>query len=324
MGQEPVIALSKQDIERLINAHDGDMALLYLHSRLYGADAEQAARDLCMTSRAVSEAEEKLLRLGLSLDGVSSVKNPTVVVESKQKEKLLPADERPDYSPDDIANCAEEDDAFQSVIDEAQRIMGKNLSSNDLKILFGFYDYLGLPAEVIMVLINYCVQRTEEKSGEGRRPVFRTIEKEAYYWANNGITTLDDAEAYILRQKERGSKRMQAAKELDIEGRKLTETETKWLDKWLDMEFDMDVLREAFDRTVTNTGKMAWKYMDTILTNWHDKGIHTKADIDERDRPTPKRTTRKAASADVSATAMNENVDKLLKMVRKKKEGNKS
>lgn len=318
MGQDPAIILSKQDIERLINAHDGDMALLYLHSRLHGADAEMAARDLCMTSRAVSEAEEKLLRLGISLDGNSSREITTS--SGKKTEKLLPAEERPDYSSDDIANCAEEDDAFQSVINEAQRIMGKNLSSNDLKILFGFYDYLGLPAEVIMVLINYCVQRTEAKSNEGRRPTFRTIEKEAYYWANNDIVTLDAAEAYIVRQKERSSMRMQAAKELDIEGRKLTESEIKWLDKWLDMAFDLDVLREAFDRTMTNTGKMAWKYMDAILTNWHDKGIHTKADIAAKEPATPKRTSRKASSADVSATAMNENVDKLLKMVRKKGE----
>lgn len=323
MGNEPAITLSKKDIEQLIAAHDGDMALLYLHSRLYGGDREQAARDLCMTARAVSEAEEKLLRMGISLDGEVSSPETTVKPSRSSSEKILPSDEFPDYTSDDIATCSEQDEAFHSVIEEAQRILGKQLSSNDLKILFGFYDHLGLPAEVIMLLINYVVQSYEEKNGEGRRPVFRTIQKEAYRWANMGIITLDEADAYISHQRERGTERMKAAELLEIRGRKLTESETKWLDSWLDMGFELDVFREAYDRTVTNTGKMAWKYMDTIMTNWHSKGIHTVADINEKDRPASKKKSPKAASADISATAMNENIEKLMNMVREK-EGDKS
>jgi hypothetical protein len=36
----------------------------------------------------------------------------------------------------------------------------------------------------------------------------------------------------------------------------------------------------AYDRTVTNTGRLKWAYMDTILRSWHEKKLHTPAEID--------------------------------------------
>ena len=76
---DPNIILSKQDIEKLIAAHDGDMALVYLYCRCRGVSGEDAARDLCMTAAAVEAAEEKLLRLGLTLDraGTSAISRKT-------------------------------------------------------------------------------------------------------------------------------------------------------------------------------------------------------------------------------------------------------
>ena len=173
------IILSKQDIEKLIAAHDGDMALVYLYCRCRGVSGEDAARDLCMTAAAVEAAEEKLLRLGLTLDraGTSAASPASPVKPAPKKGRVIlePAEERPSYSSDDITKRAAEDEAFQTVIYEAQQVMGRMLNSNDMKILFGIYDYLGLPAEVIMVLMNYCVQRYEDLKGKGRKPTFRYI-----------------------------------------------------------------------------------------------------------------------------------------------------
>ena len=54
---DPNIILSEQDIEKLIAAHDGDMALVYLYCRCRGVSGEDAARDLCMTAAAVEAAQ---------------------------------------------------------------------------------------------------------------------------------------------------------------------------------------------------------------------------------------------------------------------------
>ena len=268
---DPNIVLSKQDIEKLIAAHDGDMALLYLYSRCRGVSGEDAARDLCMTAAAVEAAEEKLLRLGLTLDraGTAAVASPAAPEPKKGRVILEPAEERPSYSSDDIAKRAEEDEAFQTVIYEAQQVMGRMLNSNDMKILFGMYDYLGLPAEVIMVLMNYCVQRYEDRKGEGRKPTFRYRDRD------------------------------------------LTETETNYLRTWMEMGFDLEMLREAYDRTVTNTGKRAWGYMNSILESWRDKGIFSRKDIREKDRPAARKA--KPARTGGEQKSKKDNLEKIMK-----------
>ena len=295
---DPNIVLSKQDIEKLIAAHDGDMALLYLYSRCRGVSGEDAARDLCMTAAAVEAAEEKLLRLGLTLDraGTAAVATPAAPEPKKGRVILEPAEERPSYSSDDIAKRAEEDEAFQTVIYEAQQVMGRMLNSNDMKILFGMYDYLGLPAEVIMVLMNYCVQRYEDRKSR---------------WVKDGITSLDEADAYIARKKELDSRLRQASEVLDIRDRDLTETETNYLRTWMEMGFDLEMLREAYDRTVTNTGKRAWGYMNSILESWRDKGIFSRKDIREKDRPSARKA--KPARTGGEQKSKKDNLEKIMK-----------
>lgn len=54
---------------------------------------------------------------------------------------------------------------------------------------------------------------------------------------------------------------------------------------WLDMGFDADCLAIAYDRTVTNTGSLKWNYMNKIVTSWHEKGLHTPADIEAKGQP---------------------------------------
>ena len=64
--------ISAEAAERLIAAHDGDVALLYLYIRRYGADTEGAARALCRTLGEMEAAHEKLGRMEL-LDGVGKL-----------------------------------------------------------------------------------------------------------------------------------------------------------------------------------------------------------------------------------------------------------
>ena len=60
---ENLISLASAD--RLIAAHDGDVALLYIYLQRTGGDLEGAARELCRTMGEIEAAHEKLLRMGL-------------------------------------------------------------------------------------------------------------------------------------------------------------------------------------------------------------------------------------------------------------------
>ena len=43
------------------------------------------------------------------------------------------------------------------------------------------------------------------------------------------------------------------------------------------------MIRNAYERTVNNTGKISMPYMNTILKSWHTKGIKTVSQIAEKE-----------------------------------------
>lgn len=259
--------------DKLIAAHDGNVALLYIWMCRCGSfNAERAARELCLTLSEVNSAYEKLCRLEL-FEEKTAVKEPLP----------LPAEELPQYTSEDIIRRSETDSGFRAVLNEAQRKLGRVLSTSDIKTLFGIYDFLALPPDVIFMLLTYCIDSFKAKYGSGRLPSMRSIEKEAYSWANKEILTLELAEEYIKNAAERRSKLGEVKSALGITGRQLTATEAKYVNSWLDMGFDCSTLAVAYDRTVTNTGALKWGYMNKIVTSWHEKGLHSIEDVEQND-----------------------------------------
>ncbi|MCF0138301.1 MAG: DnaD domain protein [Oscillospiraceae bacterium] len=259
--------------DRLIAAHDGDVALLYIWlCRNGGFNADNAARELCRTSSEIEAAYEKLARLGLA---GASRRGSEVIPEPEEK--------LPEYTAQDILRRSSSDEGFKAVIEEAQQVFGRMLSTADMKTLFGIYDHLGFSPEVLCLLLNYCRELFAEKYGAGRLPTMRSIEKEAYAWANREILTAQQAEEYIADASRRRSAAERIKDALGIRGRVLSATESRYVSSWLDMGFDERAAAIAYDRTVTHTGALKWNYMNKIMQSWHGKGLHTPEEINEKD-----------------------------------------
>lgn len=264
--------------DKLLAAHEGDLALLYLFMQRRGsADLEQAAGELCRTLGEMQAAYEKLHRMGLT---GSTVQSCELAGRKAPEKKLLPADELPEYTAEDIVRKTVGDSIFPAIVNEAEALYGKRLGSTEVRKLFGIYDYLDLPAEVIMELLHYCFSTSMEK---GRMPSMRYIENEATRWANLEILSLEQAEEYISREKQRREDSGRVAEAIGIRGRQLSATEKKYINSWLDMGFDAEVIAHAYDRTVTNTGGLKWNYMNKILSNWKEMGLFELAQIEEKD-----------------------------------------
>ena len=276
--------ISRQALGKLIAAHDGDVALLYLHWLQSGSlDTEQAASALCRTMREITAAEEKLRRMGLLTDSGQAA--------PPQADPGAPADPPevlPQYLAADLTRRSREDPAFSAILAEGTRVIGHSLSSNDMRVLFGIYDYLGFPAEVIFMLLSDCAEQFAERYGTSRRPSAKAIEKLAYEWARQEILTLEQAESYIDARRERRGEIGRIKILLNIYGRELTATEEKYISSWLDMGFHEEAIAIAYDRTLTKTNALKWPYMNKILLSWHEKGLHTAKEIEEKDtRRTP-------------------------------------
>jgi len=272
---QDMLSFPAKEAEQIIAAHDGDVALLWLCLRRNpDAGIEDAAGMLCRTRAEMEAALEKLQRMGLA--GTTA---PAPAGGGAETVKLPPADETPQYTARDLAERSKEDPRFAALVIEAQRALGHVLNTNDLKRLFSLYDYLALPPEVIMMLLNYCVKSRPT----GNPPSMRQIEKEGYVWANREILTFEQAEKYIADSEYRREKLAQTARLLGITGRALSPTESRYIGEWLEMGFDDELIELALDRTITNTGALKWGYMNGILKSWHEKGLHTPADVRDRD-----------------------------------------
>ena len=285
MSEEKSI-LTAEEADRLLGAADGTAALLYLYIRRNGGFAPAAAaRELKREEAEIVLAAKTLRRLGL-------LEQPQPPAEKR---------EIPEYTADDIARRAVGDSGFTGIVSEAERTLGRVLSSNDLRVLFGLYDYLGLPAEVVMLLLHHCVETYQERHGAGRMPTIRYVEKEGWFWSQQGVLDLDAAEEHVRQEKQRHELTEQVKDVLQIRGRDLTATEQGYIENWLALGFGPDALAVAYDRTVTSTGKLAWRYMDRIVRSWDEKGLYTPEEIEKGDRrqgPAARRTAEETKQSD--------------------------
>lgn len=261
------VHLEKETVHKLLAAASGDTALLYLYLQS-GNEPNQAAQALQLTESRLSCALATLRQLGLW--------------ESEPHRRFV-AGEQPRYTEQDVLKTMNSDMAFRSLYGEIQRRLGRALTTEELKIVLGFVNYLGLPADVICVLVSYCQDRARQR-GNLRNPSLRTIEKEAYFWAENGIDTIDAAAAYIQRQNVRNSRMAQLQQLLQIRGRNLTAAEEKYALQWLDMELSDELITLAYERTCLNTGGLNWAYMHKILLRWKEAGLRTVEDVRRGDR----------------------------------------
>lgn len=284
LSNPPCLSVPVSDADKLLGCSNLLCMKLYLYLLRAGKSVtpERAAEDLNIALADLKKAAKELKSMGL--------------MSTAGKGKLPPEQKIPEYEKTYIVKRSMEDANFEGLQIEAANVVGHPLSPQELNTLFGIYDYLGLPAEVICVLLNFCLEDVQEKYGPGRLPTMRQIEQNAYLWAREEIMTLDLADAYLNRRKERKDTHNQIKRMMGIWDRAFTKTELNYLNDWLDKGFGIDAIAIAFDRTVTQTNGLKWPYMNRIMQNWHEKGLHTPEEIESGDKPLGKAAQKKSAA----------------------------
>ena len=180
----------------------------------------------------------------------------------------------------------------------AQEFLGKTLTNKELETLYWFYDNLGFSAELIMVLLEYCVSK-------GKRDM-RYIEATAIGWDNRGIKTVEAAEQYMLSETD-DKKFLYELKDLfGIKDRNLSKTEEAYINQWRDKcGMSVEMIALAYEYCILATNKLSFQYMDSIIRNWKKAGISTveAAEKDHEDfknknknKPAPKKFSDKDSS----------------------------
>lgn len=278
--------ITKMQADKLLVAASADAALLYIYLKS-GNDIAAAETDLNMNAGRVKCAAATLRQLGLY----------------EEKKVIAMVGERPNYTERDVMGAVDADHSFRSLYEEVQRLLGRMLNTEELKILLGFVRYLGMAPEVVSLLVCYCKERARLK-GSSRNPSLRSIEKEAYLWAEKGIDTMEEAIAYTQAQYVRRSRLGRLLEQLQIRGRNLTTAEERYAQQWLDWGFDEEAIAMAYERTCVNTGGLSWAYMNKILTRWQEAGMVTGEQVRAGDqKAVPKGASGKMGTSEMDALA---------------------
>ncbi len=184
--------------------------------------------------------------------------------------------ERPSYTSAEIDAVAAQNKGIDTLFKQAEEILGRILSPSDFELIYSFVDWLGLPVEVVIMLLQYAASRGKTAK--------RYLETVAIDWADKGIDNYESAEEYIREIELKLSNEGKIRGILGIYDRALTQTEKKYIKAWtFEKYIPSELVAEAYDRTVAATGKLSWQYMNKILISWNEEGLKTVDEVREKE-----------------------------------------
>lgn len=236
----------------------------------------------------------------LSADAVSvpvlvptAASEPTVAEATEPLiQTVSPAATRPSRA--QVLEVHASDERFAFLLETAASKLGKVLSPADMSVYLYLYREIGLPPEVILMIIGYAV-----KNGKAR---LSYIEKTALNWAESGITTIAAADAHLCRLEHLTQAWAQVNEwgALAIERPSTAQKEAacRWVYDW---EMPREVIEVAIAYTNEKLGKFQAAYTDRVLEKWHQLGIHTaqaaKDDLHTAAKPAAKKKTSRMKTA---------------------------
>lgn len=199
--------------------------------------------------------------------------------------------QKPDYF--FTAQRLSEDTELKILVSEAQTALGKTLSNSDTSTLLMLKDTCGLPLDVVLMLIQYCISIDKGN--------MRTIEKIGISWADDGVNSVEAADNKIRYSKQLSSYFSTVSSAFGMKNvgsptKKQLEYSRMWVGEW---KFSHEMLREAYERCVDKKGTMQFNYINGILKKWNSLGIKNIDELKKLEANQSTKPTSHKASYDI-------------------------
>lgn len=179
---------------------------------------------------------------------------------------------RPNYTPTELAIYLQ-DPQIQELYKISEKSLGRLLSSSDQQILFGLYDWLHMPIDLIEYLLDHCASKGHTS--------MRYIEKTAIGWLNDGVTTLELAKM----RSDTDKIYFKILSEVGLGTQNITKVQKDYINKWLNSyKLNIEIILEGCRRTAAQTKNPSLRYLDTIFTNWYKNNVSSLEDIEKLDK----------------------------------------
>lgn len=181
------------------------------------------------------------------------------------------------YDSEVLSAAVEKDGEFRELCNAVGDLTERLLNKNDYNSLYYLYDYVGLPADLICGIAQYCKQ--EKKFS------MQYMMKTALGMYEDGIDSYEKLEQLLARKEKARSSINMLRKLCGMGDRELSAKENEFANNWFfkwDMPFEL--IKMAYDKTVDNTGKVQFSYMNSILKCWYENGYKTEEDVKAGDK----------------------------------------
>lgn len=297
-----ILSMSAQAARRLVESGDGDCALLYLALLECGGDETRAGASLRWEGDKLARTLESLAALGLARSGGGGP-----APRPPRPEDAPP----PEYARGEVAAALEREKDFKDLYHEMERELGRVFTDSDLKCLYTLYDYLALPADVILTMTHYVGnQERRQRGSPGYMPRMPRIQREGFKWKRLGLDTPERAEQYLQSQERVDRREWAILSAVGVaERRPAVEKEREFIARWVEAGDSDELIRLAYERTVYQKGAMNWPYMNRILERWRQAGWRTPEQVEAGDRPPKRQGGRPAAQTPAGYQPSDESID---------------
>lgn len=176
-------------------------------------------------------------------------------------------EQRPTYSDAQVAQLLDADD-IKWLLQVLELRMQRTINSSDIQLILFCYECLGFHADLIVYLYDYCFSLGKKRNSY--------IEKVAVSWANDGISTVQQANE---RAAVHNINYNAVFKAFGL-NRAPVPAEQQYMKRWFEVfHFPASVVSEACNRTMLSISKPDFKYTDRILENWYQQEVHSLSDL---------------------------------------------
>lgn len=264
--------------------------------------SEDISKALNMQHADVCDAMQYWVEAGIILaDGkaVQTEETPYYAEPTKQNTPInIPVSIAPiKPTNEQIEKRAKEDPEIRFMLNQAQEKLGRTIGYDSQATLLMICDTYGLPVEVLLMLIEYCVSIGKS--------AISYIEKAAKSWSEREIDSIEkaDEQIQILRRCEGLWK--QLCSMTGISTPRPTSSQSAYLREWsTSLGFDIEMIYLAYEEMANHTEKVSFPYMNKILANWHESGIKTPQQLEESiaEKKAAKQTAKKKNSKGYEAS----------------------
>ena len=238
------------------------------------------------------------------VQSVSTKKEETKIeitpIKPKKEVQDIPIS-RPSH--EQIAVRCKECEDISVLFREAQTALGKTIGYDGQSTLLMIHDSYGLPVEVLLMLVEYCVS-----VGKGS---FTYIAKAAKTWSEKEIDSIEkaDEQIHLLRRCDGLWKKL--CEMTGISTPRPTASQSSYLAHWSnELKFDIEMIYLAYEEMADHTDKISFPYINKVLQSWYDLGLKTAQQVEQaKEERTSAKTAKTAAKKKSSGYEASYDID---------------